>query len=105
MSEREEPIAVKAKPFGRAMRGLDGFEHRRCTDDIACKRRPEPTSPKAFTYHRHLIVGRVGPQAPRFRLVCRRTACAVKPGGPRACIDASMASKSRLRKNSVAKKV
>jgi hypothetical protein len=26
MSEREEPIAVKAKPFGRAMRGLDGFE-------------------------------------------------------------------------------
>jgi hypothetical protein len=24
--EREEPITVKAKPFGRAMRGLDGFK-------------------------------------------------------------------------------
>ena len=26
MPERSEPITVKAKPFGRAMRGLDGFE-------------------------------------------------------------------------------
>ena len=65
-AEREEPIAVKAKPYGRAMRGLDGIE-------LA----------DASTADVGLTANCIGLHALKFRWVCRRPAAAVKPGGSR----------------------
>ena len=64
-AERGEPKAVKAKPFGRAMRGLDGFE----------------LGGRSTISKGNAIKRRAGLQAPKFRPVCRRPAAAVKPGG------------------------